>query len=279
MTTTTTTNVANSKCTADKLEAFSDDHCTYINQFFGDITVRDIIHEIYPSQHKYDFAVEPTDDDGQHHFLQHGTRKICSVDLGIQTMGTIYSNKQDKNDNLCQSYSLLLFMDQPVPKVESTDTLEEELFKKKSRQMQMIRMYRDILKKEEFNRELNEVTRGMQRLMKKYPREKLPAEHENGVWMDYTREPIKEGVHPYMNLKKLMVNVRKTLDDWEDFGYWYFIRKGTCPPISNTSTPKSATLKRKRTPTTTTTTPHPRGTRSETAASQGRTRSQRNKST
>ena len=259
MTTTTTTtpvNVANPKCTAEKLEAFYNDHFTYINQFFGDITVRDIIHEMYPSQHKYDFAVESAKNGGGlHHVLMHGTRKICSVDLGIQ------NTNKDENDTLCQSYSLLWFMDQPIPKIEKDDTLEEELFKKKSRQMQMIRMYRDLMKNKGFTREVTKVIQGMQDTMNEYPRGKLPAEKVNEVWMDYTQKPLKRGVRPYMNLDTLFANIRKTLNDWEAFGYWYFIRKGECPPIVVAkSKSKSATItqKRKRS-----LTPSPRRTRSQ----------------
>ena len=36
-----------SKCTEDALKLFGKDHYTYINQIFGDLTVRQIIKEIY----------------------------------------------------------------------------------------------------------------------------------------------------------------------------------------------------------------------------------------
>ena len=255
-------NVVNPHCTAEKLARFSKDHYTYINQIFGDMTVRDIIHEMYPSQQKYVFA-ERDIGYGRHHFLRQGKREICSADMGIQNMGPNDQRKQDKNDTLCQSYSLLLFMDKDIPKINNTDTLDEELRKKKSRQLDMIRMYRDILKRPDFHKKIKEVLPTMQDTMDRIPRKELPTEQENAVWMDYTQEPLQPDVHPYVNLSKLFVNIKRVLKDWESFGHWYFIRKGNCPPIAKTTKKRPRSL-----------TPVVRQTRAATAAAQsGRTRS------
>ena len=43
-------------CTERKLINFSKKHYTYINQIFGDISVREIIKEIYPND-KFNFVV------------------------------------------------------------------------------------------------------------------------------------------------------------------------------------------------------------------------------
>lgn len=251
-------NVANPNCTDKKLTDFSFEHYTYINQVFGDMTVREIIGEMFPKQQRKYTFVRETYDDEYHHVLinKKNDQKICSMDLGVQTYP-----KPDKYDTLCQSYSLLWFMDQTIPKVEPTDTVEEEITKKKNRQMQMIRMYRDLIQNKNFRKKMQEVIDGIQEIIDKYPPNKLPSNKKNSVWVDYT-QGAEEGKEPYLNLSNFYDNIRKVLEDWEAFGYWHFIRKGTCPPIG--------TLKRKRTSTTT-----PRRTRSETAASQGRTRSQR----
>ena len=37
-------------CTNEKLEEFSLEHFTFINQFFGDETVREVIAEVFPNK-------------------------------------------------------------------------------------------------------------------------------------------------------------------------------------------------------------------------------------
>ena len=117
-------------CSKEKLEEFSKQHFTYINQIFGDATVREIIEEEYPTTYK--FEVEETGADFDFSF--HHTVKdrdddhvICSVAEGYQD---IYKNK---NDTLCQSYSLMNYFDIEIP------------VDKKEKQMVMIQMYRDII--------------------------------------------------------------------------------------------------------------------------------------
>ena len=51
-----------SNCTETKLMTFSKKHYTYINQFFGDETVREIISELYPND-KYDFEIHDANED------------------------------------------------------------------------------------------------------------------------------------------------------------------------------------------------------------------------
>lgn len=105
-----TTSVSN--CTNAKLKIFSFEHLTYINQFFGDLSVRQIIDEVYKKK-KYAFGVEETGDEfehSHHHFVINKRSKqvVCSVNQGDQDLNI------NKNDTLCQSYSLLTYFGIPI---------------------------------------------------------------------------------------------------------------------------------------------------------------------
>jgi hypothetical protein len=197
----------NANCTKEKLDAFSKKHYTYINQIFGDATVRQIIEEEYPTTYK--FEVEETGVDFEFSF--HHTVKdkedghiLCSVDEGYQD---IYKNK---NDTLCQTYSLMNYFDIDIPD------------DKKERQMEMIKMYRDILNgtldnfdaidfKDILNREI------------------LSVKANKQLWRNF----VTNRGFISMNKKTFFDNISKTLDEWEDYGYWFFIGKGNCPKHAN----------------------------------------------
>ena len=199
----------NPSCTKEKLEMFSKRHYTYINQIFGDATVRQIIEEEYPTTYK--FEVEETGVDFEFSF--HHTVKdkddghiLCSVDEGYQD---IYKNK---NDTLCQTYSLMNYFDIDIPD------------DKKERQMEMIKMYRDILDgtldnfdaidfKDILNREI------------------LSVNANKKLWRNF----VTGRGFISMNKKTFFDNIYKTLDEWEDYGYWFFIGKGNCPKHENYS--------------------------------------------
>ena len=199
----------NSDCTKEKLDIFSKRHYTYINQIFGDATVRQMIEEEYPTTYK--FEVEETGADFEFSF--HHTVKdkedghiLCSVDEGYQD---IYKNK---NDTLCQSYSLMNYFD-----IEISDD-------KKERQMEMIKMYRDILDgtldnfdaidfKDVLNREI------------------LSVKANKQLWRNF----VTGRGFISMNKNTFFNNIYKTLDEWEDYGYWFFIGKGNCPKHANYS--------------------------------------------
>lgn len=192
-----------SSCSKEKLEEFSKKHFTYINQIFGDATVREIIEEEYPTT--YEFAVEETGADFEFSF--HHTVKdrdngeiICSAVEGYQD---IYKNK---NDTLCQSYSLLTYFDIEIPD------------DKKARQMAMIQMYRDIL-----DGTLNDYE-GVD-FKKILNREILSVKANKDLWTNF----VKGSGYISMNKKTFFKNIEDTLDEWEEFGYWYFIGKGNCP--------------------------------------------------
>jgi hypothetical protein len=190
-------------CSKDSLEEFSKKHYTYINQIFGDATVRNIIEEEFPTT--YAFEVEETGADFD--FSYHHTVKdkdnghiLCSVDDGYQN---IYKNK---NDTLCQSYSMLTYFDIDIPD------------DKKEKQMEMIKMYRDILNGHiegfdnvDFKKIIND--------------EILKVPKNRKLWRNF----VTNSGYINMNKTKLFQNIEDTLDEWEKFGYWYFIGKGDCP--------------------------------------------------
>jgi len=193
----------NTYCSKEKLEEFSKKHFTYINQIFGDATVREIIEEEYPTT--YQFAVEETG--AEFDFSFHHTVKdredehiTCSVVEGYQD---IYKNK---NDTLCQSYSLMNYFDIEIPN------------DKRDRQMAMIQMYRDILNGTLENFEGVDF-KGI------INKEILSVKANKDLWTNF----VKGHGHISMNKKTFFKNIEDTLDEWEDVGYWYFIGKGNCP--------------------------------------------------
>jgi hypothetical protein len=198
-----------SNCSNEKLEEFSKKHFTYINQIFGDMTVREIIEEEYPTT--YEFNIEETGADFEFSF--HHTVKdreegniICSAVEGYQDL---YKNK---NDTLCQSYSLLNYFDIDIPD------------DKRDRQMAMIQMYRDILNGTLENFE------GVDFKDILY-KEILSAKANKNLWTNF----VKGNGYISMNKNTIFKNIEDTLDEWEDYGYWYFIGKGNCPKHENYS--------------------------------------------
>jgi hypothetical protein len=175
-----------------KLDKFSKDHFTFINQFFGDQTVREIIAQVFPNK-KYRFEVEDFDKNSDHHVLYDIKKKtkVCSVQNGDQVIDV------DKNDMLCQSYSLLTFFGERIKK------------DKKKRQMDMITMYNVILESREFRKVLEET-----------------IDIPNSAWRDYR----KEGSPAFtMTKKTFYTNIKRVLQHWQEYGYWYFIGEGTMP--------------------------------------------------
>lgn len=173
-----------------KLEKFSLEHYTFINQFFGDQTVREIIAQIFPND-RYQFRVEDFGNNTHHHVLYDVKKKtkVCSVKNGDQMIDV------DKNDMLCQSYSLLTFFNQQIKK------------DKKKRQMDMITMYSVILGSKQF-RKLLENT----------------IDIPNPAWRDYRKEDAPQFE---MTKETFYTNIKRVLKHWKEYGYWYFIGEGT----------------------------------------------------
>jgi hypothetical protein len=192
-------------CDKSKLRAFSFSHLTYINQIFGDISVREVISEMY-TQRKWEFLVEDAGIDfenSKHHMLQKKTtngktQKWCSVEEGIQDMSV------NVNDNLCQSYTILKYLNKKI---------DED---PKKRQMQMISTYRKILKKTYFKKEMSAILD----IMRTSNTNEFATK-----WIDYT---TKKNTFLDKDLDSLYCEIKNVLDEWERYGYMYFIGNGDC---------------------------------------------------
>jgi len=178
---------------------FSRAHMTYINQIFGDITVRQIIQELYPKQ-GFELVIMNTCFHSDHHVLAKHGKILCSVEMGYQDPDT------DINDTLCQSYSLMSYLELPFDTTPSIFATEQQKYEK---QLSMIKMYRKILKNKRFRTAFsNEVV----------------YEENNRLWEDTVNH--KNAFYLIQNLKsgaRIINNIKKVLDAWEDFGWRYFI--------------------------------------------------------
>lgn len=189
-------------CTERKLINFSKKHYTYINQIFGDISVREIIKEIYPND-KFNFAVLKANDidnfenNSLHHVLEYvkSGRQLCSVKQKHQDL------TKNLNDTLCQSYSLMNYFGIKISRV------------RRKKQEDMVRMYKTLLNNEEFVKKLND--------------DILTNKKNKKIWMDYSK-PIKPPQYLDMNVNNLVKNINTVLDNWNDYGYNYFIGDGDC---------------------------------------------------
>ena len=203
-------------CSPAQLKYFSQKHYTYINQIFGDVTIRQIISEIFPNNN-YKFHVEDVEEDntdfdgGIHHVLYETNtntkvpNKWCSVDEEYQDTNI------NENDSLCQSYTLLKYRNKHIVKGQNEN-------KQKQRQMAMIKMYREILNDDTFIHELNEVVNN---------------KANKKLWREYLKEqyqPVKYKRQQYVKMDKdhILGRIHSTLDCWERYGYKYFIGDGGC---------------------------------------------------
>lgn len=189
------------KCSDALLRAFSLRHYTYINQFFGDETIREMISEIYPSK-KFEFIALPGVDEfrgSYHHVLKYkSTEKIlCSAAKGYQNLNI------NVNDTLCQSYSLLSFFGK---KINSGQI---------QRQKQMIAMYRNLLQNAEFINKLHEVIQNA-------------ATENKKRWVDYSAVTKKTFIK-MGDTQRIIIEILRVLNEWEQYGYWFFVGDGKCP--------------------------------------------------
>jgi len=182
-------NTDNSNSDNIRLEKFSKEHFTFINQFFGDQTVREVIAQVFPNEN-YRFEIEEYET--SHHHLLYDIQKkrtVCSFKSKVQNMNI------DINDTLCQSYSLLTFFNLKIDK------------DKVKRQMDMINMYEAILKSKDFRKTLEDT-----------------IDIPNRAWIDYRTEG-----NPQLTLQKssFYSAIKRTLNHWREYGYWFFIGQGT----------------------------------------------------
>jgi hypothetical protein len=199
-------------CTDEKLAVFSRAHYCYINQIFGDRSVRKIIQTI---MHKEGFRGrllvkkgEAEFANSEHHIFRPGRSKntqLCSVQNGYQNLNV------NVNDTLCQSYSLMNYLQIPFDKTPSKFATPVQ---KHDKQMAMIDMYRMLLKNKE--------------LVKEIGKEILHTEN-NKLWIDdVNHEKPFFIIEKYKTMPKIVKNIQRVLDVWELYGWRYFIETGMC---------------------------------------------------
>jgi len=192
-------------CTDRNLVIFGRAHYSYINQIFGDITVRAIIQEVMKKKGK--LLVEEAGQDFEHsyHHVFMDKKKVCSADEGYQNIHV------DTNDTLCQSYSLLSYLKLPFDKTPSdTATVEQ----KHSKHMAMIAMYRALLKNKKFVKHFSD---------------QIVFDENNALWKDTIGKSFNIIEH-YKTGLNIIEAIEKVIDVWESYGWMYFIGKGKCIP-------------------------------------------------
>ena len=207
-------------CSAEKLLAFSKKHYTYINQIFGDASVRRIIEEEYPTTWEFKVAkAGPEFGNSFHHTVRDREDPqliVCSGVDGVQDLN------KNVNDTLCQSYSLMNFFEIPIQLSEEKGKLKQIYHE--TNQKAMIQMYRDLLDGNIENYEgidFKEILTN----------EILSDKRNKKLWRDFSTSRGNVNMDPEV----LFQNIEDTLDEWEDYGYWFFIGKGECPTHSTYS--------------------------------------------
>jgi hypothetical protein len=196
-------------CTDEKLAIFGRAHYSYINQIFGDQSVRSIIQELIVKPGK--LVVEKSGaefENSFHHVFKAGRKKadlVCSAIEGYQDI------EVDENDTLCQSYSLMTYLQIPFDKTPSEHASNQ---KKHSKHLSMIAMYRDILKNKEFVKLFSE---------------DLIFEENNELWQDTVdADNTFNIIEKYNTGPKIIEIIERVLDIWEKYGWMYFVGSGTC---------------------------------------------------
>ena len=207
-------------CSAEKLLAFSKKHYTYINQIFGDASVRRIIEEEYPTTWEFKVAkAGPEFGNSFHHTVRDREQPemiVCSGVDGVQDLN------KNVNDTLCQSYSLMNFFEIPIQLSEEKGKLKQIYHE--TNQKAMIQMYRDLLDGNIENYEgidFKEILTN----------EILSDKRNKKLWRNFVTGKGNLNMDPEVLFK----NIEDTLDEWEEFGYWFFIGKGECPTHSTYS--------------------------------------------
>lgn len=211
-----TAGAASTKCTDELMEQYSLEHYTFINQIFGDATVREILMEVYPNK-KYVFFAQHIDasemfEEGYHHVLVNPKNQkeivYCSVDMHHQRPTV------NINDTLCQSYSLLKYLGKDLDLITKNSDLGP-IKKLMSIHREFIDMYRRILANKKFVREFTTVD---------FKNSK--DAHGRKAFRNYTKNKS-----PALNMDsaEILTHIATVLDKWEAFGYRFFIGNGKCP--------------------------------------------------
>jgi hypothetical protein len=201
-----------SECDQEELERFSRDHFTYINQYFGNTGVKQIIMKVYPNK-RYRLKREKGTGEfagTDHHLVYDKENKedICSVSTEHQQNANI-----DKGDTLCQTYSILKYLHLTFPErgyslPERTETIEYKIEKQRI----MIKMYRDLLSNE--------------RLVKKLTNE---LQYPSDYLMDYSINDSGKKFDNLITTEEWLKKIEELLNEWEKYGFYFFIKKGDCP--------------------------------------------------
>ena len=174
---------------------FEDRFYTFINQIFGDVNVRQIYMEVHPHD-TYALDTEKDEEHGFHHIAYNikTGEKICSKQSRLQ------HTRVDIHDVLCQSYSLyVVFSKTPLTK------------DKVQKQLDIINMYRTILRDHQFIDALTD--------------DILTNPDNEGLWkMFRSGEPTDQNICMKKNV--LLKNIHRLLNEWEQYGYNYFIGRG-----------------------------------------------------
>jgi hypothetical protein len=216
-------------CNNDNLIIFGRAHMSYINQIFGDETIRDIIQEVFPMGGQ--LVIEPADENFEysvHHVYyadededplselteeeqaargaNFANTRVCSVANDYQDI------EVDINDTLCQTYSLMSFLHIDFDKTASKIATRAQKYAKHKA---MIKMYRDILDYPDFRRQLASIVKDSK---------------NKKLWKDTVDES-----HPFFinqrlkTVDRVISNIKRVLIIWEDYGWQYFVEQGTCP--------------------------------------------------
>ena len=232
------------------LRYFSLEHLTFINQIFGDISVREIIEEVFKDERRqrlqardkpeenfrfklvveknvgsmYDgrtahhLLVKVQDDqeiDGwkDRNLLQSYPKSRFQRICSANSVNGCQDIAININDTLCQSYSLLTFMgreEELAP--DEKPGLDTESMKK--RQRTMTEMYRYMISNPEFVKSLDDVIH----------------DKNLGLWKDFRKGP--KTILP-MNKDAILRKISTVLHKWDEYGFYYFIGKGDgkCPRV------------------------------------------------
>jgi hypothetical protein len=185
------------------LNAFSRAHMSYINQIFGDQSVREIIQETYGFEGELVVEDSPFMHTNHHVYYDNRGKKLCSVELGYQ------DNKIDINDTLCQSYSLMKYMNIPF---DNQPSVKADVSMKYNKQIAMIQMYRMLLNNVELRDKIID---------------DIIFESNNRLWIDSVNHKHNfYMIEKYKNGAPIIQNIHHVLDIWETYGWCYFIEKG-----------------------------------------------------
>tara|TARA_Y100001935_G_C17277838_1_gene495723 strand:+ start:16 stop:933 length:918 start_codon:yes stop_codon:yes gene_type:complete len=195
--------------TYEDLVEFSNYYQTYINQVFGDETVREEVQKILKPRSQWEIAEAiPADDnafesgdDSMHHILRKKAKKDviwCSDAINYQNTDI------NKNDTLCQSYTLLKLSG----KLDNYKALPENEENHIAIQKEMIKLYRRIINDKKFTKFIDKVLG-------------YTEEYSVAPWIDFT-EPNNPHLKELKG-KEMIEKIKTTLDMWEKYGHLYLV--------------------------------------------------------